>query len=526
MAAEIKLSPALKKMRERGLNDLHYFVSEILGYGREPYNLNVQIHKEAADWLQETFTQPCMFSVWNDFRGCGKSKQGGVGHTLWRAVRNPNITIRYIHADEKLGGEIMGDIRGHLESNEILRTLYSDRIYMNVSESPFWSDDVVTLRRTFSPRTPTLRMLGYRTGRIGTHVDMFVLDDLVNDKTSATGLLLESVKDFVRRLPPLLNSQSKSRILCLGTRWDINDAWGMLTEGPEYEGIVRKKVHSVFTDATETASRWPEKLSIEDLRRMEVSMTPFYFSANMRNDPIPKGSQIFDVSKVKKYELKLDARMRPDLPSEQPYLVYTAIDPNHQEGEQYDAGVVMTVARDGLGNHFVLDIEYGRPNSIELVLWIRRAVENWRPTAVFYEHTSGQKLLLPWLKRDMVDSGVVYPLHKSTRPVNQSKEVRIRALANVIETGRLWVPESVRFKPLLAEIERYTGAKKLAKDDCLDCLADIYCDGFDPTTKKVATQINSRAPWQSSLLDGMIESTYGGTWRPRKVTCSERVIRR
>lgn len=521
-------------MREKGLASLDYFNSEILGYGKPPYNLNSACHRPMNEWLQDVFTQPKQVSLWNAPRGCGKSLLGGVGHTLWRGCRNPNITIRYVHADEKMASEIMAQIRGHLEANGLLLELFEKELIRPTIKQDYYgkkagkadSDETIFFNRTYAPRTASLRMLGYKTGRIGTHVDLFVLDDLVNNKTTATALLMESVKDFIRQLPPLLNDQQISKILVLGTRWDPGDAWGMLQEDEEWKDEVRALVQSCYTDTAETVPLWPEKFPVDVLLKMEQKMTRFFFSANMRNEPIPRGSQLFDVEKVKRYTLELDAQMRPKIPTDLPYLVYTAVDPNRKDDGSGDNAAVLTVARDSEGNHFVLDLEHGNnPNSIELTHWIRQAVQRWKPISVLYEAMCGQRLLIPWLKRDMLESGVVYPLHESKRPFGIGKPVRIRALAAIIETGKLWVPNANRFTPLLKEIEHYTGASKVLKDDCLDCLADIYSDGFDASgggRKKAATV---EAPWQNELLDGMIGTYTGmGAKRPR-VTCTESLRR-
>jgi len=514
-------------MRERGLESLDYFNSEILGYGKAPYNLKSACHKPMNDWLQDVFVQSKQISLWNAPRGWGKSLLGGVGHTLWRGCRNPNITIRYVHADEKMASEIMAQIRGHLESNGLLLELFEKELIRPTITREFGgkttgksdSDETIFFNRTYAPRTPSLRMLGYKTGRIGTHVDLFVLDDLVNNKTTATALIMEGVKDFIRQLPPLLNDQQVSRILCLGTRWDPGDAWGMLTEDEEWKADVRPLVQSCWTDEAETVPLWPEKFPNDVLLKMEQKMTRFFFSANMRNEPIPRGSQLFDVEKVKRYTLELDQQMRPKLPSDLPYLVYTAVDPNRKDDGSGDNAAVLTVARDSEGNHFVLDLEYGNnPNSIELTHWIRQAVQRWKPISVLYEAMCGQRLLIPWLKRDMLESGVSYPLAESKRPFGVGKPVRIRALAAIIETGKLYVPHSKRFTPLLREIEHYTGASKVLKDDCLDCLADIYSDGFDASGSHKPRKVSIDMPWQNGLMEDMISHRMGG--RP-KVVCKE-----
>ncbi len=509
-------------MRERGLADLDYFNSEILGYGKSPYNLRSECHHEMNRWLQDVFASEKQIHVMLEPRGHGKSILGGAGHTIWRICRNPNIQIRYMHADEDMAAEVMSQIRGQVENNDMLRVLYETELVRPDTEGgirriPSNTDDAIYANRTFSPRTVTLKMLGYKSGKIGTHVDLFVLDDLVNEKTCATPILMEGVKDFMRKIPPLLRDPAHSRVFVPGTRWDPHDAYGFLMEGDEFKDDTRKMVNSCFMDEAETIARWPEKYSVETLHKMEVKMTKFFFSANMRNEPIPRGSQLFDVEKVKRYDLRLDASMRPVLPSEQGYLVYTAVDPTSKDDGSGDAAVVLTAARDGEGNHFVLDIEYGHPNSIELVSWIRNAVQRWHPTGVLYEALCGQRMLIPWLKRDMVESGVHYPLQESTRTYGTTKPMRIRALAAVIETGRLYVPNSVRFKPLLREIEMYTGFSKAPKDDCLDCLADIYADGYDASRSKPKGKAAIHSPWQSSLLDHMI----GTDPRSRRITSVE-----
>jgi hypothetical protein len=82
---------------------------------------------------------------------------------------------------------------------------------------------------------PTFCISTARSVNSGSHFDVIVLDDLVHDKNWQSAALLEKCYQDYLSITPLLDPQGY--ILCLGTRYAVNDTYQRIMENAEETGL-------------------------------------------------------------------------------------------------------------------------------------------------------------------------------------------------------------------------------------------------------------------------------------------------
>ena len=469
---------ALAEARERGINSLGFFVRDILGYGF----MDAKIHDDMFTFCEHIFDAPEPWSQVLIPRGHGKSFGISVGHSIWRLIRNPDMKIMILHGVVGLAEALMSMIIQQFESNALLRKLYPSRVWSKTRMAPRWTQNEIIIPRKSIDHTPSIAASSVESAKTGRHFDLIIFDDIVHAENCKTPEQLQKTKDFIRTVPPL-RVDRHSRFVDVGTRWSYDDAHGELADktGP-YGGKVRTMVRSCWEVDGEVPI-WPSKWTKEELEAERRLMGNYLFSANYLNNPSPEGTMVFNEGDVQRTTCEWDPSTgRTTLPDGRRYHVFTAVDPNTRESTEHDPAVVITVARDSSGNHYVLEMSRGHPNPTELISWIRHHVTKHRPITLFLETVTAAKQFVHWLQKDALDSGVVYPLREVTRGPAEQKLIRIKALAPLVETKRLHVPMGKMFEPLMQEIRLYSSAAK--KDDCLDALADIFAFGTNPPREK------------------------------------------
>lgn len=515
------------KIRERAKQDLTYFVREVMPYGGGERagghaGLDSPMHQEMCCFLEGLFTEKQPISVLLAPRFHGKTLIASVSHTLWRIIRNPEITILFIHGTEALALDVGAKIWDHCVSNEILRELFCEPhgpLWLDpLKQAPEWNANAMTFKRKSLAGSPTIRISAYGKAKTGSHSDLIVLDDIVNKETAASEVMIEKCRMFVRTLAPLVNN-ARSRILDIGTRWDKWDAHGMLLNKEEEfysSGYVRDFVKSCWADEARTVPIWPSGADLEFLKFQRVAMGRELFAANMLNDPVPEGATFFKASDVQRWVPEWDPIKKQVVLPDRKLNVYISVDPNCQEKEHGDPACVMVAAHTSKGELFVLDMMHGHPSMSELIEWIVDLNRKWRPLRVFIEAVAFQRVLIQALDRVQVERGESIPKAEVVRPPQAAKSTRIRGLVPTVEAKRLYVPTGDRFEPLMREIDYYTHKTK-KRDDCLDALADIFHEGSAPPYDGLCTAPHRHAILSAMLQDQERRRERGGVSRVRSV---------
>lgn len=476
--------------RVRAENDLYFLATEILEW---PF-LTERAHRPVCDWIVSAdpppgrdFKQTRML-LWPRYHG--KTTLFTIADNIRLHLKYPGISIAVGHESMKLAVPMLLDIRTQFEQKEKLKWIGAhDVCYRNpAKESPVWNQDQFTLKRRAFNRTPSFVAVSPDAMPVSMHFDVWSWDDLV----TAEGVRQLSQRDKAEQayflsqpfLPPSSGRAVRLQYVKIaGTRYHLDDAYRRLMD----RGIVPESKRFIASMIAPDGEFWmnhafcEQRTGPEDRRETLDELRircggPHIFDACMMQSPVPEGTAAFKTDEVRRFDLMIDDERGFLGPLEgRRYRYYTAIDLNCQSTNTGDFAVVMTCAKDDRGNVYVVDITRGHPTRTQHVEWIMRHAATWKPEAIYVETTGYQKTFLQDLDRAKAGTPQYLPVVQLARGGYRalSKNDRIMGLQGMIEQRRLWVPNGLRFQPLMQELEEFVPDRDSRHDDCLDCLADI-----------------------------------------------------
>ena len=212
-------------------------MTRVLGYRVDDPPENPRVDPVYHGWLCEEL-EKAENTIYLLPRDHTKSTTAGVGRTVQRVLKIPNISI--LLASRTLGRSkaLMGEIRAHL-SNVILIFLFPERLVANPANSSKkstlkWTDEGLTVKRTRVSSDDTVWVTGIGKTITGFHPDEIVLDDIIDQETVATETQSNKSKTWWKYLMPIASSRCIFTVL--GTFYDDLDLYHdivALIEGEE-----------------------------------------------------------------------------------------------------------------------------------------------------------------------------------------------------------------------------------------------------------------------------------------------------
>jgi len=174
-------------------------------------------------------------------RGHLKSSIVTVGYTIQQLLINPNTRILITHATWKGARRFIRQISEYFTFNSMLSKIYGD---FRVQERTWTRDEITIGQRTLATiKESSVSTAGLETALTGSHFDLIIHDDLVEESNINTGDQIEKVINFYRNSRPLLDPGG--RMIVIGTRWAEDDLYGM---------IIKELSKTVNFQSTETAA--------------------------------------------------------------------------------------------------------------------------------------------------------------------------------------------------------------------------------------------------------------------------------
>lgn len=465
-------------VRKRCIEDHYFFCAEVLELKQALGPIwTERVHRPICDFIGKKSSKK--FKVLYAPRGMGKTTLFTIADSLRALLIGGGALCQGIaHFKKETAVKFLSDIANQCKNNDYLKWIAPDVFWNNPEvESKIWKSDEILLKRRKAYRVPSFVAFSTEATAVGMHFDVLRTDDAVLKDNVTTATLKENAKQFFRSLNPLLRLAGWKKVKVAGTRWDHDEAHGMLVD-PDGDFAEQTDSLVLSIEDKDGKSTWEEVIPTSSLPALKREYGSLLYAANMLNSPTPGGKAVFKVEDVQRYELDPLANYAPILPTDRNYYFYTAIDPNTKESTAYDPAVVTTCARDSSGGMWVVDMRRGHPSPFELIDWIREQVKKWNPLKVLLEVVQAQSVYVPLLYRDSLDSGVIYNIEQVTRGGRENKYSRIVALQPLIESGKLHVPRGTVFEELMKELEVYH--PKAERDDILDTLADIFARGATP----------------------------------------------
>jgi hypothetical protein len=288
-----------------------------------------------------------------------------------------------------------------------------------------------------TPHGGSVQFRGYQgewTGRGITGVAL--LDDLYKDRAQAeSAKVRENIWDWFTDVL-WTRLEDRSSVICQFTRWHDDDLIGRLLQG-KFKGYRFEEVRlpAICEDEDDLVGReigealWPEKVSAEELRRIEVSVGPYTWAALFQQRPRPKGADVFqDPGRFSLRDWKPDG-----------HRILLCCDPAATDDNRADFSAAFILAAKGYGDDMVVWILHGWRDHVTVPAVARKLLEisehYWRaPVAV--EAVGAFKGVPQTLKEIQGQLGrrII-----EIRPLGD-KFTRAQAVAAAWNTGRVLVP--------------------------------------------------------------------------------------
>ena len=462
------------------------FCREVLGYTDM-----IQDHDDLCAFLQNPAQR---FKLVLMPRYSYKSCIATYGYSLWRLMRQDSLRILiYSHSNRKAEG-FLSEIKNHIlgmKESSIFRQVYGP--WESDPKRGVWNQAAITISvRQNAQAEPSVDTAGLETGKVGTHYDLIIFDDIVAPENVTTPELMQKTKDIYRGALSLLKPGGD--VLVVGTRWNFNDLYGELTEQPHYQTFLRK---------SEVDGEYPFArigLTPEFLAQQKSDQGSHLWSCLYQNEPVSEEDAIFQESHFTTYDPAL--RFQPDFLAS--LFITCCLDPATGEGE--DLAALTVVGADPELNLYLLEVVSGKlstSDQIEAALQLHR---HWHFSVFGIERNGFQQMVRRDLDYRIAQERAsnrdfrLFTIEEFTSSSQNSKDMRIRGLQPYHERGAIRFPchklheLKGSWERLIYQMRVYTPSHHPAHEDELDSLS------FHPhiTRRGFTTQPKETAPFSSA----------------------------
>lgn len=516
MAENIEFVPGdatWQKMRDKGLRDLYYFSSVILGYGpRVP--MTEAAHKLMCKIVERKTGIPALDDAWvlkeEMPRGTGKTTIVTQGRILQRICQEPNISILLVNEKEQTAKDILSEIKHQIMYNQLLRSLYPEIIPDDFKETA-WSATRIVTKRTHARKEPTVFVIGVGGTVIGMHPDEIFVDDMLSreamesSRAGSTADLMGQINRWIHQLVPLLSGHPRRRISFIGTRWWHGDSYEHLEEsfgyGQEPQHYMLKAKMSdgtiqrlpayrvgdlvVFRRAAiedgqpAFISLGEDKYGLEALAKLRLQ-DPELFAANYLNQPSDELTATFKESWLRFYDW-LDGEggdqiSLTDIAGKRRTLdlraldILAFVDPGgfgkNRGGDRARAAIVITGSTvDGL--HLILDVYSEKGTYVEAQKAFLGFVRRYGIRKAYVERAGQQIVFIDQLRDLCRKEGLSVVIEEVATGV-KSKDDRILGLEEPFQRATVYVGRGPKFLEFRTQ---YAQFPKSARKDILDALS-------------------------------------------------------
>ena len=466
----------ITQWKDETLDNLYFFAKYVLGYDKkqrpEKIGMEPKTHMDICRFIESRYIEGedkevKPFKLCEMPRGSLKSSVITVGRSVQKIIQNPNIRILLTNEKYDQTKKFLDEVKGHFESNEILRELYGDYV-----DTKRWTMEEITVNaRTVRFKEPTVALGSLQVIKTGMHYDLIIIDDWVSDANITSKELMDNVIKQYKLALALL--QPDGEIIVVGTRWHFNDLYNFLEKNERHRFNVFKR-GALNEDGS---LFYPEKLTKGFLEDQRISLGSYLYSCQYLNDPIDEDTAHFKKSWIKFYEVTNNGFYKPSeiaeasgIPQKNTYYtlgqmnISMTIDPS--SGVSHDYTGITVTAMDPDNRVFVLEAFRKKLNPPALMNLIFEYNKKYPNLKMGIETAAMQVTLKYMLHSEMERREDYFYIKQFETTYAKSKEERIKSLTWKFEFGTIFLlPEH---DDLIDEIIRFPVGNF---DDIIDSLA-------------------------------------------------------
>jgi hypothetical protein len=497
-----------RPVRLAAVQSFPFFVEHIVGdfYGREnSINSRYGFHRDLAEFISRPRSARKDVTLVICPRGFLKSTYCTILHTIWTLLVDPDETVMLMHGIEKMANSYFEEMWRIITRCPQLKWIAKDIFGADPARDLEAKDNTLRVNCKRGDKVPSVSCYGMKSTTAGHHYSLYKLDDLVNDSNFETP---DGIDMPIKKFQAVMNTQRgmRSRVDVMDTVYanddltqHLQDPAGLWADSidvfhrrwyvesrPAWGPVRLKPDGSEFAPGEE--SWWPEVKPVEFIEKRK-KIGPVAFAQQFLCEPAITGARLYRKEWVQRYALSLNDGEEPILPgSEQDetdrarrtWRIDMALDAisGGTTSASKDKACILVGARNDLGQLWLLDLFYARPDNADWYETVHRFWCKWRPQRMPMEQVGVSAALYRALDEDGRRRGARYPLGKSRREgggVGQSsKTKRAQAIQSFLERGELFMPEGPLWDGPMREITSYQYGIKEQQDDFIDCLYDLW----------------------------------------------------
>jgi len=385
--------PELKAYRDKGLENFFFFAKYILGYRK----LVHRVHGPICQALQDEKRKRINFTMPRKYY---KSTIASIAYPLWRATRNPNLTMLIAMNTTRNAVLKLEELKGHVERNQLYRALYPEAIPDFAHTR--WGADAANLRRDTMSGTPTFQAVGATTTVISQAVDEIIMDDILTaqqDDISGEEILpgrrdIDKAIGWYKGAISLIKDPAQGRIINAGTRWAEKDLIEYVLATDHNFAANNFTLKALDKDGKATM---PENYSLETLEEIRATLGSTIFHLWYLNEPIDPKEIIFPLERERHFYQP--NQMHPGWLES--LRVYTAVDLAFTDTEKSDNTAIVTIGVDDKNTRYVLDVQYGHFDPMDTIARLFSLYERFHPRVIGIESVSAAVLMSRFLPHFM-----------------------------------------------------------------------------------------------------------------------------
>lgn len=407
-----------------------------------------------------------------DPRGFFKTSVITIAHTIQWIINYPDIRILICHATNERAEEILREIKGQFQYNNVFRGIFPEFCPPPRKAGDFGNNrEFIVPNRRRILKEPTVYVSSIDSAVAGTHMEVIKCSDIVEKENVRTPERMRQVQYSFAQLFFLLDQPSKAWVDVEGTCYDHSDIYNKILAREESKKPEDREwqIHRRAIWDTEHTPTWPErfpKKAIESIRD-DPNMDAYTFNAQYCNTCINQVDSYFTADQFQWTPTKIIKAMCHRF---HVTVDLATVDPLAQKKGTEDFTAIVVAGFDEVNRMYVCDIQRGRFKPSEVIEAIFDVYNRWRPLDIKIEDASGARQIFPMLERERIRRGVWPLLSLIKRDTRVSKAERIAGLQPWFKARDIRFAEELPFRDEM--LQEFVYFPRSPHDDITDAIAD------------------------------------------------------